>query len=103
MRLYRYSQLENRQLERSSRLRKEASVMKDTSPSYRCKVRSSNSRASLKLGWKSYPVQVFEMSRDSFSVRVPEVIANRVSIGSKPKLLYQEMLLAGFVHSEMGR
>lgn len=92
MRLYRYSQLENRQLERSSRLRKEASVMKDTSPSYRCKVSSSNSRASLKLGWKSYPVQVFEMSRDSFSVRVPEVIANRVSIGSKPKLLYQEML-----------
>jgi len=66
--------------------------MKDTSPSYRCKVSSENSRASLKLGWKTYPVQVFEISRDSFSVRVPLAIAKRVSIGSEPKLLYQEML-----------
>jgi hypothetical protein len=66
--------------------------MKDTSPAYRCKVSSGNSHASLQLGWKSYPVQVFEMSRDSFSVRVPVAIAKRVSIGSKPKLLYQEML-----------
>ena len=66
--------------------------MTDTSPSYRCKVSSANSLASLRLGWKSYPVQVFEMSRDSFSVRVPEAIAKRVSVGSKPKLFYQEML-----------
>lgn len=66
--------------------------MKVTSPAYRCIVSSGNSHASLQLGWKSYPVQVFEMSRDSFSVRVPVAIAKRVSIGSKPKLLYQEML-----------
>jgi hypothetical protein len=91
-RLYRQSKLKYRHLERSFRPRKAVFAMKDTSPSYRCKVSSGNSRALLKLGWKTYPVQVFEMSRDSFSVRVPVPIANRVSIGSKPKLLYQEML-----------
>lgn len=66
--------------------------MTNATPSYRCKVSNANSVAFLRLGWKSYPVQVFEMSRDSFSVRVPEAIARRVAVGSKPKLFYQEML-----------
>ena len=92
MRMFRKSKPVFRHIERSLRPIEDAFVMKDTTPSYRCKVVTGNSRASLKLGLKSFPVQVVEMSRDSFSVRVPARIANRVKVGSKPKLLYQEML-----------
>jgi len=92
MRMFRKSKPVFRHTDRLLRPIEDAFVMKDITPSYRCKVSAGNSRASLKLGLKSYPVQVVEMSRDSFSVRVPVRIANRVKVGSKPKLLYQEML-----------
>ena len=66
--------------------------MNDTTPSYRCKVSSGNSVASLHLGWRSYKVTVIEMSRDSFSVRVPSSIGAKIRIGKSLKLFYQEML-----------
>ena len=66
--------------------------MIDAIPSYRCKVSLGNSRGSLRLGWKRYKVDITELSRDSFSVRVPSSIANKIVVGSKSKLLYEEML-----------
>jgi hypothetical protein len=66
--------------------------MNDRSPSYRCKISRGNTRALLRLGWHRYDVDVIEMSRDSFSVRVPQKIGNQISVGGKSKLFYQEML-----------
>ncbi|MEQ1826585.1 MAG: hypothetical protein ABL921_11595 [Pirellula sp.] len=66
--------------------------MIDSAPSYRCKISRGNSPALLILGWHKYKVDVFEVSRNSFSVRVPKKIAARVAVGSKSKLYYQEML-----------
>jgi hypothetical protein len=66
--------------------------MTDTTASYRCKVSGGNSRALLRLGCHRFNVDVVEMSRDSFCVRVPSKIANQVAVGSKSKLFYQEML-----------
>ena len=66
--------------------------MIDASPSYRCRVSDGNTLASLFLGKRRFKADVLEMSRDSFRVRVPARIARRVSVGSKNRLLYQEML-----------
>jgi hypothetical protein len=66
--------------------------MIDSTPSYRCKISRGNTKALLRLGWHKYKVDVVEISRDSFSVRVPTKIANQVAVGGKSKLLYQEML-----------
>ena len=67
-------------------------MMIDAAPSYRCKVSEGNSRGTFHLGRKRYRVSVVEMSRDSFTVRVPSSIARKISMGGKYKLLYQEML-----------
>lgn len=64
----------------------------DAKPSYRCKVNEGNTRGSLRLGWQRFKVDVVEMSRDSFCVRVPSAIARKVAVGSNSKLLYQGML-----------
>ena len=66
--------------------------MIDAVPSYRCKVNSGNNRGSLRIGMRRYKVAVLEMSRDSFTVRVPLSIANKLTPGSTCKLFYQEML-----------
>ena len=66
--------------------------MIDAIPSYRCKISLANSRGYLRLGWKRYRVEITELSRDSFSVRVPSSLAKKIVVGSKSKLLYQEML-----------
>lgn len=66
--------------------------MIDATPSYRCKISVGNTRGSLRLGMRRFQVEVLEMSRDSFFVRVPIAIARKVAVGSKSKLLYQEML-----------
>ncbi len=66
--------------------------MIDATPSYRCKISVGNTRGSLRLGRRRVQVEVLELSRDSFFVRVPIAIARKVSVGSKSKLLYQEML-----------
>ncbi len=66
--------------------------MIDAAPSYRCKVSAGNNRGSLQLGFKRYTVTVIEMSRDSFTVRVPPSLGRKLAIGRKCKLLYQEML-----------
>ncbi len=66
--------------------------MIDATPSYRCKISVGNTRGSLRLGRRRFQVEVLELSRDSFFVRVPIAIARKVSVGSKSKLLYQEML-----------
>ncbi len=66
--------------------------MIDATPSYRCKVSLGNSRGSLRLGWKRFRVDILEMSRDSFSVRVPSSLAKKIVVGGTTKLLYQEML-----------
>lgn len=66
--------------------------MIDATPSYRCRVSDGNTLASLFLGKRCFKADVLEMSRDSFRVRVPARIAQRVSVGGKNRLLYQEML-----------
>ncbi len=66
--------------------------MIDSVPSYRCRVSSGNNRGSLRIGMRRYGVAVLEMSRDSFTVRVPLSIASKLTIDSTCKLLYQEML-----------
>jgi hypothetical protein len=66
--------------------------MIEATPSYRCKVSKSNSRATLRLGWRRFRVEVIEMSRDSFFVSVPSSLARRISVGTKTKFHYQEML-----------
>jgi hypothetical protein len=53
---------------------------------------AGNSKAVLFLRSRKYKVQVLEMSRDAFSICVPKSIANSLTVGVKPKLLYQEML-----------
>ena len=68
------------------------SVMTETTNSYRCKVSLANSRAVLRLGWQSFRVDVVEMSRDTFYVRVPNRLASKIVVGRKSKLFYQEML-----------
>jgi len=55
-------------------------------------VSPENAKGFLHLGSRSRNVEVLEMSRDSFSVRVPSSIAKKIAVGSKSKLLYQEML-----------
>lgn len=66
--------------------------MIDATPSYRCKVSLDNRQGSLHLGFRRYKVEIVEMSRDSFCVRVPSLLARKIAVGSKSKLLYQEML-----------
>jgi len=44
------------------------------------------------VGIRRFNVEVLEMSRDSFCVRVPIAIAKKVVVGKKSKLMYQEML-----------
>lgn len=66
--------------------------MIETTPSYRCKVQQGNMKATLRLGRRSFKVQVVEMSRDTFSVRVPANVGSKVTVGSKSKLFYQDML-----------
>ncbi len=66
--------------------------MIDATPSYRCKVSAGNTRGSLRLGMRRFRVEVLEMSRDSFCVRLPAAIAKKVVVGKKSKLMYQEML-----------
>ena len=66
--------------------------MIDATPSYRCKVSVGNTRGSLRTGIRRFQIEVLELSRDSFFVRVPLEIAKKISVGSKSKLLYQEML-----------
>ncbi len=66
--------------------------MIDATPSYRCKVSAGNTRGSLQLGMRRFSVEVLEMSRDSFCVRLPAAIAKKVVVGKKSKLMYQEML-----------
>jgi hypothetical protein len=66
--------------------------MIDSTPSFRCKVNTANSSGLLRVGMRTCKVQILEMSRDSFSVRVPASIAKRIQVGRKSKLLYQEML-----------
>ncbi len=66
--------------------------MIDAIPSYRCKVTAGNSRATLNLGRRKYAVNVTELSRDSFCVRVPHKIARKVIVGRKLRLFYQDML-----------
>jgi hypothetical protein len=66
--------------------------MIDATPSYRCKVSAGNTHGSLQLGMRRFSVEVLEMSRDSFCVRLPAAIAKKVVVGKKSKLMYQEML-----------
>lgn len=66
--------------------------MMDATSSYRCKVIEGNTRGSLRLGRQRFKVDVVEMSRESFCVRVPSGIARKVAVGSKSKLFYQGML-----------
>ena len=66
--------------------------MMDATSSFRCKVSAGNTRGSLRLGYQRFKVDVVEMSRDSFCVRVPSAIARKVAVGSTSKLLYQGML-----------
>ncbi len=66
--------------------------MMDATSSFRCKVSEGNTRGSLRLGRQRFKVDVMEMSRDSFCVRVPSAIARKVAVGSTSKLLYQGML-----------
>lgn len=66
--------------------------MIDATPSYRCKVSLGNSRGSLRMGWKRFNVDILELSRDSFSVRVPSSLAKNIVVGSTSKLFYQDML-----------
>ncbi len=66
--------------------------MIDATQSYRCKVSAGNTRGTLQVGMRRFSVEVLEMSRDSFSVRAPAAVANKVVVGKKSKLLYQEML-----------
>ena len=66
--------------------------MIDPTPSYSCKVSEGNSLGSLRIGRRRFKVEIKEMSRDSFCVRVPSAIARKVAIGSTCRLFYQEML-----------
>ena len=66
--------------------------MLDSTQSYRCKVTDGNTLGTLRLGRRSFKVDILEMSRDSFSVRMPASIAKKVAVGSKSRLFYQEML-----------
>ena len=64
----------------------------DATTSYRCKVSEGNTQGLLRLGRQRFKVDVVEMSRDSFCVRVPSCVARNVAVGSKSKLFYQGML-----------
>ena len=64
----------------------------DATTSYRCKIIAGNTRGSLRLGRQRFKVDIVELSRDSFCVRVPSAIARKVAVGSTSKLLYQGML-----------
>ena len=66
--------------------------MMDATTSYRCKVSEGNTQGLLRLGRQRFKVDVVEMSRDSFCVRVPSCVARNVAVGSKSKLFYQGML-----------
>ena len=66
--------------------------MMDATTSYRCKVSEGNTQGLLRLGRQRFKVDVMEMSRDSFCVRVPSCVARNVAVGSKSKLFYQGML-----------
>lgn len=66
--------------------------MIDPTSSYRCKVSEGNSRGSLRLGRRRFKVDIMEMSRDSFCVRITSAIAKKIAVGSNCRLYYQEML-----------
>ncbi len=56
--------------------------------SYRCKVNADHKSATLSIGWKSFPVEVEEVSRDLFSIVASEQAAKRLGIGRTGKLTY---------------
>lgn len=56
----------------------------DRSGAYRCAVSLENSAAELRVGAKSYSVRVLDMSRNGFTIRVPNAILKRIR--SKPNL-----------------
>ena len=56
----------------------------DRSGAYKCIVSHDNSAAELRVGTKSFGVRVLDMSRDGYTVRVPNSILKRIR--SKPNL-----------------
>ena len=64
----------------------------DATSSYRCRVSEGNTRGSLRLGRLRFKVEVVEISRESFCVRVPSSNARKIAVGSTSKLLFQGML-----------
>lgn len=66
--------------------------MLNTSPAFRCKVTRPNTRAYLRLGTRRRPVEVIEMSRDSFTVRLTKKLASKVKVGSRFRLFFQDVL-----------
>jgi hypothetical protein len=68
--------------------------MVEHSPAYRCKIADPQSCAWLKLGTKKKRVQVVEQSRDTFTVRVSQTLAQKVRIGGEFRFFYQDMLWA---------
>jgi len=66
--------------------------MIDAANSYRCKVCEGNSKASLQIGRRRFQVDVMELSRDTFCIRLAAADAKKVKVGGKSKLYYQEMI-----------
>lgn len=66
--------------------------MSNATTSYRCPVSSENRMATLTLGGRKLKVEVTELSRDSFSVLVPNATGKKLVVGKSYRLFYQDML-----------
>ena len=64
----------------------------DRSGTYRCVVPIENSAAELRVGSKSFAVKVLDVSRASFTIRVPNTIMKRIQGKSKLRLEYASEL-----------
>ncbi len=64
----------------------------DRSAAYKCIVSSDNSAAELRVGNKSFSVRVLDLSRDGFTIRVPNAILKKVRSKANLRLEYASEL-----------
>lgn len=64
-------------------------LYREQSAAFRCSVSPELSRARVKIGWSSYNACVTEVSRDGFTLSLPDKVAKRVPQGTEFQLDYR--------------
>ncbi|MCU0711465.1 MAG: hypothetical protein MUC43_05365 [Pirellula sp.] len=68
--------------------------MLTSAPAFKCKVGRPDAWGWIKLGIRRHLIEVVEVSRDSFTARLPLSLARKIKIGKEFRLYYQGMLWA---------